>query len=247
MNLLELNGDDRLIAEAISQKVKKNNIFLSFCAKTNLSFADKVVSWISNLRFFVPNRFGTIFQRETDKDKELILKIMSEADFGIVDYQSKVIDYGDGLYLRTAKAIHSISSPDAPDDQSLDWSEESQGTQYYVNIMYRAKKIIEKGGVMIVDELESSLHPFLVDHLISLFNDVNHNKKNAQLIFTSHDVTIPDRHSFSKDQVWITSKNPNTGCTTITPLSDYDLPDEYSFKDLYLGGFIGGLPMTRFS
>ena len=103
--------------------------------------------------------------------------------------------------------------------------------------------VLEGGYTLIVDELNSSLHPCALKGIIEMFHDKEINKKNAQLVFTTHEVSIIDDDTFHKDQIWFVQR-PDGLLTELTPLSDYEIRDLRTFKKSYLNGKFGAIPMT---
>jgi AAA15 family ATPase/GTPase len=129
--------------------------------------------------------------------------------------------------------------------RSIPLSEESTGTQALYTLGTKVLSTIQKGGVLIVDELDTSLHPFITKMLLMIFHSEEVNTKNAQLIFTTHDVSLLDRDLIRRDQVWIAEKN-NKGQTEIFSLQDFDgLREDSPFEKWYLAGKFGGLPKIK--
>jgi AAA15 family ATPase/GTPase len=105
-------------------------------------------------------------------------------------------------------------------------------------------RTLEKGGLMIVDELDTSLHPFITKMIVMIFQSETTNPKNAQLIFTTHDVSLLDRDLIRRDQVWIAEKNEK-GSTELYSLQDFDVREDTPFEKWYLAGKFGGLPKIK--
>jgi AAA15 family ATPase/GTPase len=100
--------------------------------------------------------------------------------------------------------------------------------------------------VLLADELESSLHPNLVAHLVGLFQDPTTNPRKAQLIFNSHEASllgnsVSDR-TLGRDQVWFSEKLPD-GATRLYPLSDLNPRKEEAVGRRYLAGRYGATPI----
>lgn len=130
-------------------------------------------------------------------------------------------------------------------DESFPFEEESRGTNTIFALGGRLLQAIEDGEVIFVDELETNLHPYLSKLLVSLFQNPRINKKNAQLIFTTHDVTLLDKTLFRKDQVWFTEKD-NYGATNLYSLQDFsDVREDTPFDKWYLAGKFGGIPNIK--
>ena len=120
---------------------------------------------------------------------------------------------------------------------------ESSGT---VRMMYLSAHLVwvmRNGGTLMVDELERSLHPMLVDYLIGIVQDPEVNLLGAQLVFTTHDTGIVRRNGLGRDQIWIASRNPSVGVTVVYPFTDFD--DDSDFETLYMDSRIGGVPRIR--
>jgi AAA15 family ATPase/GTPase len=99
--------------------------------------------------------------------------------------------------------------------------------------------------VLIVDELDASLHPELAAETIRMFYDRRLNTGGAQLLFSSHDVTMlgttygsPLLH---RDQVWFTDKN-DEGATELYPLADFKPRKGENVERGYLAGRYGAVP-----
>ena len=130
-------------------------------------------------------------------------------------------------------------------DQQLSFNQESVGTQVLFSLGGKVLLTLENGGVLIVDEMDVSLHPFLTRMIILMFQSDKLNPQNAQLIFTSHDMTLLDRDLVRRDQVWITQKNEN-GASEMFSIQDFDgVREETPFDKWYLAGKFGGLPSLK--
>lgn len=128
---------------------------------------------------------------------------------------------------------------------NLSLLEESIGTQSLFVLGAKIIESLETGSVLIVDELDTSLHSFITKMIVMLYQDQDINKKNAQLIFTTHDISLLDKDLIRKDQVWITEKNEK-GETDLYSLQDFEnLREDTSFDKWYLAGKFGGVPQIK--
>lgn len=144
----------------------------------------------------------------------------------------------------TLSGIHSLfnQSKLLSENEQLPFSEESNGTKAIFSLGGKILYAIEKGVTIFVDELETSLHPFLCKLLVSLFQNKKINKLNAQIIFTTHDTNLLDKYLFRKDQIWFAEKN-EVGSTTMYSLQDFnDVREDTPFDKWYLAGKFGGIP-----
>ena len=136
------------------------------------------------------------------------------------------------------KFVHSTESGET---FSLKADEESDGTQRIFEIAGIWQKVLEKGYVLLVDELNDSLHPTLLRHLVSLFNSAKYNPNHAQLIFTTHDTSVLDKDLLRRDQVWFIEKDKNQN-SALYPLSDFKPRKSEALQKNYLQGRYGALP-----
>ena len=78
----------------------------------------------------------------------------------------------------------------------------------------------------------------MLKFIVDLFYDVD---STAQLIYTTHDTTLLDRHFFRRDQIWFVQKD-KFGYSQLTSLSDFKVRSDSSFEKDYLSGVYGGIP-----
>lgn len=123
-------------------------------------------------------------------------------------------------------------------------NEESTGTNRLVNLSGSLYNVMENGMTLFIDELDSSLHPLLVKAIVEIFNS-DKNTKWAQLVFTSHDVSLLDEDIFHKDQIRFTDKNKR-GESSLYSMNDYTkLSSLKSFQKAYLQGKFDAIPSVR--
>lgn len=121
-------------------------------------------------------------------------------------------------------------------------SDESLGTKLAFGLIGPILKTLEIGGVLIVDEIDKSLHPLILIPLIKMFKDKNINKNNSQLIFTSHTTEILDDEDFRVSEFLFMNKSQKKG-TFARRLSDFEKArNDVKFRKRYLKGFYLGIP-----
>lgn len=124
----------------------------------------------------------------------------------------------------------------------FDFSEESAGTQILFELAGPILDILNLGRILVVDELDRSLHPLLVLKIVQMFNDPELNRKGAQLIFSTHDVSLLDGGKLRRDQVWFTEKD-NDQASHLFPLLEFSPRKGEALEKGYLGGRYGGIPI----
>lgn len=136
---------------------------------------------------------------------------------------------------------------DAGDTVRFTKSQESKGTIKAFELMPFIAQVLETGRIYAIDEIESSLHPHMAEMIIKLFNDPEVNKKNAQLIFTTHNLSLMSPQTMRKDQIYLTEKTIESG-TELANLEDFDnsLKDTSPFAKWYDEGRLGAIPSINY-
>jgi len=147
---------------------------------------------------------------------------------------------------QTVELIHRSSESGVP----LPFQEESLGTKSWLAFVSYALDALDNGGALLVDELDASLHPVLIAEALQLFQNRRSNRFGAQLVFTTHDVTILgntlERLKLARGQIWLTEKGED-GSSSLTPLSDYRPRKGEDLERGYLQGRYGGTPQVASS
>lgn len=120
-------------------------------------------------------------------------------------------------------------------------SEESAGTQKFIALTGPFLYTLTEGSILFVDELEARLHPLLTKALVDLFNGPA-NRKQAQLIYATHDEGLLDPKRIRRDQVWFAEKD-RRGASRLYCLDEFKgVRKETKFSKEYLLGQFGGVP-----
>lgn len=139
----------------------------------------------------------------------------------------------------------SLTFLQGPHATPLTVEEQSEGTRTWLRLVAAGLNALDTGAVLVVDEIDSSLHPRLTARLIELFRDGRTNVHNGQLLFTTHDATLLGTSFGSeilgRDEVWFVEKD-GTGATRLYPLSDFHPRKEENAERRYLGGSYGAVP-----
>ena len=199
-----------------------------------------------------------------DKKPELLNKIskfLCFVDTGISgvkiekDEMAKEISFPKNMpekikkkYLEDTKNRYFFShKTDWGGEEFFEFDEESSGTQKLFELAPVIIDALSNGGVMILDELDNSMHPFMAELIIKLFNDSNVNKSGAQLIFTTHNISLMSPEYFRRDQIWFTEKN--NGESVFYSLEDFDknkVKPQSPFNKWYLEGRFGSIPKIQY-
>ncbi|RKH70350.1 ATP-binding protein [Corallococcus interemptor] len=264
-----LHGENKLV----EQVTRPNALFLSAAAQNRHDQLTPLYGWfrqvrVANLgvrRRTVQDVSETWLSRSmtpvpTTEQQELsatapvaddrigaLRALLQAADVGIVDLKVSVEeDDGSSVRARRARRVRLFLQHQAGNDDAwLPLEEESQGTLTLVRLAPHILETLWTGGVLVVDELEASLHPLLGLHIVRQFNDSKLNPKNAQLVFTTHDTnllgTTLGEAPLRRDQIWLAEKD-ESGTSRIYPLTDYKPRKEENLERGYLQGRYGAIP-----
>jgi AAA15 family ATPase/GTPase len=124
--------------------------------------------------------------------------------------------------------------------------DESEGTRLWLYCLPDVITGLEVGRTLVIDEIDSSLHPLLVRKLVELFRNPDLNVGGAQLVFTTHDpfllAPVAGEPGVERDQVWFVEKQPD-GTSELYPLTDFKPRNEHNLARRYLGGAYGAIPI----
>ncbi len=120
-------------------------------------------------------------------------------------------------------------------------SAESEGTKKIFALTGPIIDTLEEGKILIIDELDARLHPLITRFIIQLFHSPEKNKKNAQLLFATHDTNLLNSRFFRRDQIWFFEKD-KYGATEMYSLSDFKVRSEASYNKDYILGKYGAIP-----
>lgn len=178
------------------------------------AYIELIESWFKDRRFV----------KEVATGKYSLPKIKEDSDYGKDSLTPQ--------FLHRAKAGPPVA---------LDFrDEESLGTQQLFDLAGDLLYAQTYDQFLVVDEIEASLHPLLVDGLLrSFLNGVLSSK--AQLLFTTHNPLLLDQTLLRRDQIWFTEKDQE-GATRLYPLTDFKPRKDESLVKGYLAGRYGGIP-----
>lgn len=182
--------------------------------------------------------------------RRLVLDLIRAADPGIMDvqvvFEPVVVDLAaDGR--RTTKMRKVLEFFYVPYGVALRFSDQSAGTRSWLSLLGPAFDCLKIGGTLLVDEINSSLHPQLTARLVEVFQAEETNPRGAQLIFTTHDATllgpVLGDDTLARDQIWFVEKD-GTKATSLFSLTDFHPRKEENNARRYLGDSYGAVPET---
>ena len=244
--------------ESLTGEVLKNVLFLSKAANNNES--DERLRAI--YRYF---RTNFMFHTSADSSRtevyltslkmndlsqkgfnESLIEFLKSADLGIssvrvrkektINDLSTEVDIGHRVFSRTNET---------GEDHFFQLQDESAGTIKMFDLAGKIIDTLQKGNVLIIDELDSSFHPLMSEYILSIFNDPVKNPKNAQLIVATHDAYLLDSEKLRRDQIWFVEKD-KYGASNLYSLDEFEKSEvrkNVPFDRWYLSGRFGALPL----
>jgi hypothetical protein len=241
--------------KGLEKRTRDNALFLSVCSQFNGDIATQVIRWMKRLRnvsgLTESGFFGFTAERLQDKrNQKELLNFAQKADFNIQSLASELEflnvdnlpdDMPESLKKRilanptigvsSIKTTHSIldENDQVVGQQDFDLkADESEGTQKFIALSGPITYTLETGSILLIDDLFHS--PV--------------NRRNAQLICATHDVTLMEPERFRRDQIWFCDKDKN-GATELFSLASFDVNQvrpNSKFSRQYMLGLFGALP-----
>lgn len=258
--------------------IRDNALLVSVAAQFNEKTSVEIIEWFKNIGTISGVKEEgyegyTMTKAKDPNFKNRILELLKAADLGIQDIQVEMLDL-EKLPTDMPKELKDFIIKKAEEDEGTEFlsdvltshkqydndknlvgkvnlsleDDESFGTRKFFALTGPVLDSLENGHTLVIDELDSKLHPNLVCKIVSLFNSKEKNPKNAQLLFNTHDTNLLSSGLFRRDQVWFTEKN-KLGEGKLYSLADFkseDVRKNDSFEENYIRGKYGAVPYLGF-
>lgn len=258
----------------LEERTRDNALFLAVVDQFNGKTAKKIMQWFNSLitvsGLSHEDYKGVTFSLLEDKTtRPLLLDFYKKLDLGFDDITTDktvfdpkelpddipesvvkqlVTDLQDSFRIDIRTVHKKYNSKNKPvGNVEFDMrSQESSGTNKLFNISGPVFDVLNNGGVLVVDELDASLHPLLTLAITKLFNSAEFNRKNAQLIFATHDTNLLNYGNYRRDQIYFMEKNAY-GVSEMYSLVEYKeegktIRKDRSFEKDYIEGRYGAVP-----
>ena len=227
----------------LAGRTSENRLYLTSSNEWNCAQTEKAYLWFQkNLRGLiatgVSNESTIDAIRKGGDGKQRILKEMMLADLGICN-----VELSGTKEKPIISTVHQLTDDSGEKKQyTLLLGQESVGTQRFFSRIGLWMDALNSGAVLVVDEIEASMHPLLTRHLIEMIQDQTTNQNHAQLIFTTHDTGLLDLKLLRRDQIWFAEKDEKTMQTDIYALTEFSPRKEENIARGYLQGRYGAIP-----
>ncbi|MCL6751348.1 AAA family ATPase [Nostoc sp. CCCryo 231-06] len=229
----------------LQHNIRENDLFITTLLKLKIDKIESFLTWLRtgwrglnlgnedlDIAAITSIENASVFKELLEKTLDIVRKF--DTGLSRIELKKKSdaqVDYN--IY-----AVHNTN-----DGNEIQWlfHEESLGTQRLFNLAFRIVVSLKIGGLIIVDELGTNIHPNIVKSIIRIFQNPKTNPRNAQLILTSHDNTLQRNNLLRRDQIWFTQKRPDQS-TELYPLTDFHVRNDLAIDKAYLDGRFGAVP-----
>ncbi|MDR1264023.1 MAG: AAA family ATPase [Propionibacteriaceae bacterium] len=261
--------------KAVERTVQPSALYLSAAAAAGHEGLAPLSNWFSQrLRAFPAGGHGSLLGHVLDslaKDaarRGRLEGMLVRADLGLAGLDLTKRDLSEverSQLLRADAALRALTGQDVSIDLSAaDWEAhgvhrfagqdwqlpldlESDGTRAMLCHAFVVDEALRAGATIVFDEVDTSLHPLLVRELVLTFREQRFNPLQAQLVFTTHDVSLMEAgygngSQLGRDEVWLVQKDAASGRSTLAALADYSPRARDNLARRYLSGRYGGVP-----
>ena len=261
---------DEKILKELQEKTIENKLFLSTATSWNYEETKNAFLWFAEKIDTYKHGFNIVNTDKLKNDpdgtlKRFVLNVLKAADINISDYEIRSfpidinsimsnIPYGLAIQMQSEKGPivgvtdriftkHKIINENGEfKEYELDINEESDGTQVIFYFSSELRDSLIGGKTIIVDEIDSSLHPLLVEFIVKLFNSKEINKSNAQIMFITHDTNLLNLDTLRRDQIYMVEKDNDTGVSELYSLDEFSVRKKENIQKGYLQGRYGAIP-----
>ncbi len=250
---------DRMNKDKVSSSIIENlgerpeELFLNFLPKEFVNELNDINDFVNSFEFF------------ESRYKINVNKMLEEKNFKEINEIIKKLDLHIESLIDNSDMVENLKKDELIDKNLLDRLKiftkynfkgieevlpfgliDSNGTIQITNLVYTFLSAIKNNKILIIDEIESSLHTLITKSLISYYN--SHNNSMSQLIATSHDLLLlDDKYLLRKDQIWFVHKDGQGNY--LYCLNDFKDNSETdprgNVMKKYLKGLFGALPEPK--
>lgn len=258
-----LKGRNRVIADLM----RRNSLFLSTAIQNNHEELTKISKFFESMAFNSHTDVSGVEVSGRFEDRDLdqrTIEFLTRIGTGIIGFrriETERSEQESSLFKEMLGAVQKIF-PDFPtdleaksisielahkrDDGSqifFDSNEESAGTRRLLVVVSSIFKALDQGSLIVIDELDASLHTQVCEAVVELFGNQKTNPYGGQLIATTHDTNLMRSPMLRRDQIWFTEKDQE-GATHLFPLSDVRTRRTDNIEKGYLQGRFGAIPFA---
>lgn len=248
--------------------MRSNSLFISTATQNDHEELGKLVSFFRRARFSSTVSVAKDLINTTFKKNQIdarTIAFLNAIGTGIVGHRQKDVetpenvkrmiqDFTDVLKKHGGELDDTVEGPSEVvielahlgadgNERYFGLERESSGTRRLILLMNIIFKALDQGSLVIIDELDASLHTHAAEQVLNLFSHPDINKNGAQVVATTHDTNLLNSKCLRRDQIWFCEKD-RFGSTSLFPLSDIQSRQTDNFEQGYLEGRYGGIPFS---
>ncbi|MCI7295119.1 AAA family ATPase [Butyricimonas virosa] len=179
---------------------------------------------------------------EDESRRNKLMKLLAFADLGIKAFK---IDVKETSLQKVLLTHESYCGAQRVEDIDFSFDNESYGTRQLFILGGKILQSLESGSPLFVDEMDTGFHTYISSFILDIFRDKEINKKNAQLILTTHDINLLNEDKLRRDQIWFTEKSER-GTSDLYSLSDFSgVREDTPFAKWYMANKFGAVPSIK--
>jgi uncharacterized protein len=239
----------------VAENTSDKTLYISRASQMDRDLAKEIFNYFN--KTFILNYLGfgiSAIENITNLNKQQLIDALKIADSDIEEVKIKVLKKS-GKNIHADLTSMTLKVEDVVQDHlqiktyhktnpdiAFDFfTEESQGTIKLFFIMLTLLDVIKSNKVLLIDDIEESLHPKIVEYIFNLFRAGD----KAQLLCTTHNTQFLDLKKFRKDQIYFVNKSIS-GATDLYSLYDYsDFRDTMDLEKAYMQGRFDAVPIVN--
>ncbi len=240
-------------AKGMEVKTRDNGLFLNVLDQFNVQISKKILFELVFIKVLSGiDHHDSISMTDTlynlEDYKKLVENFIKKLDLGFTNFN--IEDNETLTFKNKLRTLHRKFDDRNKFVNNVEFKiseQESSGTNKLFDLSGFIIYTLEFGLLLVIDELDSKLHPILTQEIIKLFNNLETNPRNAQLIFTTHDTNLLGVNLFRRDQIWFTEKDDFEATDMYSLLEFKDdegntVRKDRSFEKDYIRGRYGAIP-----
>lgn len=257
----------------ITVKLNKNRLFLSLVGQLGGDISNNIITLFQNKLRVISgiedsdySNYTRRLVHENKKYKTLAQDFLRNMGLGFNEFETKKIEFEKivfpqgfpaelieqfrGRTIIEVSSIHSVydENGNIVEQIKLNLDEnESAGTNKIFNLTGPILEALQNGLTLVIDELDSQMHPLISWKLVEKFNNQESNPHGAQLLFTTHDTHLLSNRLFRRDQIWFVQKD-SKDCSCIYPMMEatdklgHAPRSDSNYQKNYIQGIYGAIP-----
>jgi len=255
LNFESVTKDEKKEIKYIFSMLKTDELIMTALGKRGKSLYSLVYHWFASVpqfkdystdfsEFFDMRRVSEALYKLSDIKRNVLL-LLQEFDDAIIDLE---IEKKQDDNLKDIYEIYSVHENENGEKIRFPFNNESKGTQKILTLSVWILLSLNMGTVLFIDELDAKLHPLILRYILKLYTNLDDNKQNGQLIFSSHNLVCLDSNDLRRDEIWFVEKEKQK--STMFSLYDFKTYDSANYTDFdfgkhYLNGRFGAIPFLK--